>query len=171
MSPLDRLRQDGVLPLTTLIEDIAGEPVRGTWWSHPAGKAIYAAAEALDASDEALGTKLVEGRITWVHRALWPLLARIVGDPAWRAAAVAALDPAARALLAEVDAGEVRNPPRKPREALERRLLCDAVSVHEGRHVIVLRPWRLPVAPAGCSLEEALRQVRAACGGRRCGLD
>ncbi|MDP2307323.1 MAG: RNA methyltransferase [Pseudomonadota bacterium] len=173
MSPLDRLRHDGVLTLTDLAADIAGEPVRGTWWSHPAGKAIYAAGEALDASDEALATKLVEGRVTWVHRALWPFLARIVGDPGWRAATIATLDPAARALLAQIEAtGEVRSPPKKARDALERRLLCDAESVHEGRHVMVLRPWRSTEArlgaPADCSLDEALRRVREACGGRAC---
>lgn len=172
MSPLERLRHDGVLTLASLIEDIAGEPVRGTWWSHPAGKKIYAAAEALDASEEALTTKLVEGRITWVHAALWPYLARVVEDPAWRAAAIATLDPAARALLAEVETtGEVRKPPKKPREALERRLLCDAESVHEGHHVMVLRPWRFSVAPADCSLDQALRHIREACRGRRSGLD
>ncbi|MDP2317047.1 MAG: RNA methyltransferase [Pseudomonadota bacterium] len=171
MTPLDRLRHDGLLPMATLIADVAGGPVRGTWWAHPAGQAIYAAAAALDASDEALATKLVEGKVTWVHRDLWPHLARIVLDPDWRATAIATLDPATRDLLAAVEAtGEVRNPPRAPRGTLEARLLCDATSVHEGRHVTVLRPWRFAVPPSAGTLDEALACIREACAGRRCGV-
>ena len=157
LTPLALVRRDGILPQARLVEALAGEPVRGSWWGHPKGKIIFAATQVLAESPDVLTTRL-GGRVTWVHRDVWPLLARVVQDPVWRAKAIAALSDEARALLAEVERGEVRNPPKKPREALEARLLVAAEQVHEGHHVVILRPWRCE--PAACSLEEALGELR-----------
>jgi hypothetical protein len=143
VSPLDLLRERGVLPHAELVAAIAGEPVRGSWWGHPAGKAIWRAGVAIEESGEALVCKLAGGKLTFVHRRLWPALARVVTDPGWRAARIARLSPEARDLLARVEIAEVRQPPRKPREELERAMLADARQVHEGRHVTILRPWDL----------------------------
>jgi hypothetical protein len=51
---------------------IAGEPIRGTWWSHPQGGLIYDALGVLD--EEVAWPKLVRGKMTLVHRKLWPAL-------------------------------------------------------------------------------------------------
>ena len=155
LTPLALVRRDGVLPQSRLVEAIVGEPVRGSWWGHPMGKVVYAAMQVLAESPDVMVTRL-GGRVTWVHRDVWPILARVVHDPVWRAGAVAALSPDARALLHTVEEeGEVRNPPKKPREALEALLLVAAEQVHEGHHVVVLRPWRFEGEVAG-TLEEAL---------------
>jgi hypothetical protein len=155
------LRRERVLPLRALVEAIAGEPVAGSWWGHPRGKEIYNASAALASSPETLVTRY-DGRITYVHRSLWPAFARVVTDPEWRAGRIAALPEDAAALLGAIARdGEARNPPRKAREALERRLLVATEEVHEGRHVVVLRPWRLPVETAG-TIEDALATLRDA---------
>lgn len=143
------------------MEHVAGEPVRGSWWSHPKGKAIFAAGVAIEESGEAVACKLFEGRSAWVHRRLWPALARVVTDPGWRAERVARLTPEARALLERVEAeGEVRNPPKEPRAELEATMLVHVTSEHEGRHVAVLRPWSLG-PPLDGSLADAWAQLRA----------
>lgn len=65
----------GTIP--SVVDEVAGESVRGTWWSHPRSKAIFAITRALRDSPEILVCRLVDGKITFVHRRLWPALVRI----------------------------------------------------------------------------------------------
>lgn len=67
----------GAIP--SLVDEIAGETVRGTWWSHPRSRAIFAATRAVRDSADVLVCRLVDGKITFVHRRLWPALTRIAG--------------------------------------------------------------------------------------------
>ena len=64
-------------PAPSLAEAIAGGPIRGSWWGHPKNKEIFAAAESVCDSPDVLVCKLVEGKITYVHRRLWPALVRL----------------------------------------------------------------------------------------------
>lgn len=64
-------------PVPSLAQAVAGAPIRGSWWGHPKGHEIFAAADAVSESDEVLVCKLVEGKVTFVHRRLWPALARL----------------------------------------------------------------------------------------------
>jgi hypothetical protein len=60
-----------------LAEAVAGERIRGSWWGQPKGREIYRAAEAVCESPDVLVCKLVEGKITYVHRRLWPALVKL----------------------------------------------------------------------------------------------
>lgn len=60
-----------------LAEFVAGAPIRGSWWGHPKGKAIFAAANVVVDSGEVLVCRLVGGKVTFVHRRLWPALVRL----------------------------------------------------------------------------------------------
>jgi hypothetical protein len=64
-------------PLPSLAEAIVGGPIRGSCWGHPKGKEIFRAAEAICESANVLVCKLVEGKITYVHRRLWPALVKL----------------------------------------------------------------------------------------------
>ena len=64
-------------PFPSLAEAIAGEPIRGSWWGHPKGREIFHAAEAVCDSPDVLVCKLVGGKVTYVHRRLWPALVKI----------------------------------------------------------------------------------------------
>jgi hypothetical protein len=64
-------------PVPSLAVAIAGRPIRGSWWGHPKGKEIFRAADWISASDQVLVCKLVEGKITYVHRRLWPALVKM----------------------------------------------------------------------------------------------
>lgn len=76
------IRKHGVVleaahgPVPSLAEAIAGEPVRGSWWSHPKSPQIFAVTRAVRDSDDVLVCRLVKGKITFVHRRLWPALVR-----------------------------------------------------------------------------------------------
>jgi hypothetical protein len=67
-------RRNGV---PSLVDEIAGEAVRGNWWSHPHSKTIFAATRAVRDSADVLVCRLIDGKITFVHRRLWPALVRI----------------------------------------------------------------------------------------------
>jgi hypothetical protein len=56
---------------------IAGEPIIGSWWSHPKAHAIFDALSSIDDSDDVRCFKLVDKKITFVHRRLWPALAKL----------------------------------------------------------------------------------------------
>jgi hypothetical protein len=64
-------------PVPNLAEAIAGGPIRGSWWGHPKGKEIFRAAEAICESPNVLVCKLIGGKITYVHRRLWPALIKL----------------------------------------------------------------------------------------------
>jgi hypothetical protein len=127
--------------LPSLVTEIAGEPVRGSWWAHAHGKEIFNIASALE--DYALVTKLVDGKVTFVAPRLFPALYRVISDPSFRASRP--IDPASAKLLARVmKEGEVRAPEdKKARAVLERTMLVHSRQEHSGRgkHVTVLTTW------------------------------
>jgi hypothetical protein len=65
----------GVVP--SLAEAIAGGPIRGSWWAHPSGHDIFRVADAVSDSGDVLVCKLIDGKVTYVHRRLWPALVRL----------------------------------------------------------------------------------------------
>lgn len=64
-------------PVPRLIDFIAGEAIAGNWWTHPRASRIYNVLAEVSEADEILVCRLVNGRITLVHRRLWPALARL----------------------------------------------------------------------------------------------
>lgn len=65
----------GAVP--NVAEFVAGEPIRGSWWSHPAGKVIFRACAELDEHPDVLSCTLVDGKVTYVHARLWPALVKL----------------------------------------------------------------------------------------------
>ena len=63
-------------PVPRLTEAIVNEPIKGSWWGHPKSHHIFAILEALADSEDILVCRLVGGKITLVHRRLWPALVR-----------------------------------------------------------------------------------------------
>ena len=140
-----------------LVAEIAGGPVRGSWWGHPKGKLIYRIAEELEASGAVLVCKLVAGKVSFVHRAVWPALLRVVLDAAWRQGAARGLSAAASTLLSEVEArGRVSFAGKADvdaRKALEASHLVLGTSEHteRGSHAAVLQSWSAWAQVAGAS--------------------
>jgi len=58
---------------------VAGEPIRGSWWAHPKGHDIFLLSRVIRRSSEVLVCRLVDGKITCVHRRMWPALVSLAG--------------------------------------------------------------------------------------------
>jgi hypothetical protein len=67
-------------PVPTLAEHAAGEPIRGSWWGHPKGHEIFALTRAVRASKAVLVCRVVDGKVTYVHRRLWSALVRLSAE-------------------------------------------------------------------------------------------
>lgn len=64
-------------PVPSLAGSIAGEPIQGSWWGHPKAAQIFRCSREVRASRDVLVCRLVEGKVTYVHRRLWPALVRL----------------------------------------------------------------------------------------------
>ena len=63
-------------PVPSLAVAIAGGPIRGSWWSHPRSHAIFELTQTVRDREDVLVCRLVNGKITFVHRRFWPALVR-----------------------------------------------------------------------------------------------
>ncbi len=85
-SAFDALRfveQHGVVlasargPVPCIAEAVAGGPIKGSWWAHEHGQAIFDALTVVSESTDVKCFKLVDGKVTFVHRRRWPALVRL----------------------------------------------------------------------------------------------
>src|ERR1700724_2323003 len=65
----------GLVP--NLAEAVAGGRIRGSWWGHPKGHDIFAATRAVRDSPDVLVCRLLGGKVTYIHRRLWPAVIRL----------------------------------------------------------------------------------------------
>jgi hypothetical protein len=83
MDPIRFVEQHGVVleggqgPRPNLAEAMAGDPIRGSWWGHNKGRAIFRATRSVRDCDQVLVCRLVGGKITYVHRRLRPAIVRL----------------------------------------------------------------------------------------------
>ena len=76
-------------PIPNVAELVAGEPITGSWWAHHDSHAIFAVINELADSPDVVRLRLVKGKITLVHRRVWPALVRVADRfPADRLAAI-----------------------------------------------------------------------------------
>jgi hypothetical protein len=62
--------------IPVLAAAVAGEKLRGNWWSHPRSRAIFAATRAVRDAPQVLVCRIVDGKISFVDERLWPALVR-----------------------------------------------------------------------------------------------
>jgi hypothetical protein len=76
VEPLEWVRAQGIVlqsargPVPNLAEYVAGEPIRGSWWGHASGHEIFAVLSRVLNSPEVIATRLVNGKVTLIHRRL-----------------------------------------------------------------------------------------------------
>src|ERR1700730_1512222 len=122
------LQSDANLPNVCALA--AGAPVRGSWWAHPRSHEIYRLNCELAAHPDVLVNKLISGKITYLHRALWPAVIAIGrAQESWQ---IDCLSDDARNLLAEVGRKPIQTDRRvsKPASELERNLLVYSEQFH-----------------------------------------
>jgi hypothetical protein len=160
-SVLEAVAEVGLLFLSdpkrrNAVQILTGESPRGSWWSHPAAHRIYAVLQEVEAHPDVLSAKLLSGKVTLIHRRLWPaLLAVVTASPRepWQETGLSA---GARQWLAALDeaglsGSPVAQPSRTVMKEVEARLLARGESVHtaQGRHETRLEPWTTWAARAG----------------------
>ena len=130
---------------------VSGAKVRGSWWSSPYAHEIFAVSEFLSEHADVTLTKLVSGKVTFVHRSLWPKLVAVgMARDEWQ---MHRLSRAGKQLLEELDGqgtlatnslGRSFGPkPGNIARELELKLLIHADQVHTqtGQHAKVLETW------------------------------
>ena len=63
----------------TFADFVAGERVTG-WWTHPKGRSIFALTRAIRESPDILICNLIDGKVTYIHRRLWPALVKLADE-------------------------------------------------------------------------------------------
>jgi hypothetical protein len=135
------LQTDANLPNVCAL--VAGAPVRGSWWAHPRSHEIFRLNCELAAHPDVLVNKLISGKITYLHRALWPAVIAIGrARESWQ---IEHLSNDARNLLVEVCRQPIRTDRRVSKWAseLETNLLVYSEQFHTeaGAHVRRLESW------------------------------
>lgn len=172
------LDADAALPSLTGL--ITGGRVTGSWWAHPLAHEIYLVGRRLAADPDVLVAKLVNGKLTYIHRNLWPSVVSVATSrEPWQ---LDGLTPAALCLLEAVDRAGVLTPApaldpagRKRRRdslgMLESRLLAVSFEEHtaSGRHAKRLESWahwasRVGFRPTDLTAAEARREIERAVG-------
>jgi hypothetical protein len=132
---------------------IAGEPISGSWWSHPSGQKIFTALGQFEDHRDVMFTKLISGKVTLVHRKLWPEVFAIgTARAPWQ---MKDLSKSPRNLIKIIDeTGSVRTDqlawpksaamtPGEAARELEKKLLIHAGEFHteSGAHAKRLETW------------------------------
>jgi hypothetical protein len=171
---LDALEAAGLLFLhdtrrPSLTALVAGAPIGGSWWGHPAGKRIFQVASALADHGDVLFVPLLSAKVTLVHRRLWPALLGVGTSRApWQ---TSGLEARARTLLEEVEREGRMRASGPSSKALARALLVHAEQVHtdRGSHATELVAWRLvqeaKVIPAPLGPEAGREALEASAAG------
>ena len=63
----------------TFVDFVAGERVT-RWWNHPKGRSIFALTRAIRDSPEVLICRLIDHKVTYVHRRMWPALVKLADE-------------------------------------------------------------------------------------------
>ena len=134
------LVSDGQLP--SLASLVAGGPVHGSWWAHPASHKIFRALTDLSSHANVLVVKLIDGKNTLVHRRVWPQLVAVAaaGEP-WQ---FAGLSQPARRLYERVRREGLVEATGALTLELETRLLVRGEQFHgeSGAHSKRLEDWK-----------------------------
>jgi hypothetical protein len=135
------LLNDPALP--NLCRLVAGEQVRGSWWAHPRAQEIFRVYDAFEDDPDVLILKLISGKVTYIHRMLWPEIVAVGrAREFWQ---MKDLSAAARKLLTAVDKAPVEPGREKATlvRELEARMLVFSAQFHgeSGGHERRLESW------------------------------
>lgn len=180
---LDALSNTGLLlvqdkRLSNVVTLLTGEAFSKSWWSHPKGRLIFAVMSDLSEHPDVLFSKLLNGKVTLIHRSLWPaFLAAALANEPWQ---TRNLSSRGQQLLASLQTS--REPIKSSGpvvKELEVRLLAHARQVHteSGRHELLIEPWTIWSRRAGVKrlrslsrAKEELEQAAQAIGAPRSAL-
>jgi hypothetical protein len=147
-----RILEDvGLLREYDVCRIVTQREIRGSWWGDPASHEIFALNEQLFDHPDVTVTKLISGKITFVHRKLWQKLVAVgSAREDWQ---IEKLSPSAKLLLRQLDKnGSLLTNQLGPRfgpkpgdtaRELELKLLIHSEQQHSesGAHTKLLETW------------------------------
>jgi hypothetical protein len=133
------LSTDPKFPSVTglVVGDVGGR----SWWAHPEAKQMYGLSCALHDHPDVLMVKLISGKVTYIHRPLWPAIVAVgTAGEKWQ---MDGLSKEAKALLKKTESQSEVDASGDAVRELETRLLVLATSVHteHGFHAKVVQSW------------------------------
>jgi hypothetical protein len=170
------LDTDPKLPSVTGL--VAGDTGGRSWWAHPQAKQMYGLSCGLRDHPDVLLVKLISGKLTFIHRPLWPAIVAIgTAREPWQ---MDGLSKEAKALLNKTDKDAKVESSGDPVRELETRLLVHATSVHteRGFHMKEVQSWKawarsaklgkvkLTPATAKAQLESVVARLNQQCGAK-----
>lgn len=72
--------ESGHASVPNFAEFVAGSNISGSWWSHSDSHEIFKMTRIIRNSPEVLVCRLVQGKITYVHKSFWPVLVKLADD-------------------------------------------------------------------------------------------
>jgi hypothetical protein len=178
---LRNLTRSGLLLLTdptlpSLVSLIVGKPIKGSWWGHAKGSLIFNVSNELGDHADVLTVKLVSGKVTFVHKKLWPALYAVgLSHEEWQTRGLPAAGTKLLSVIerkSPVRADRLTDDYRKVLPILERRLLavCGEIHTESGAHAKTAESWRhwakrvgmSPIAMSPESAKEILSEATAA---------
>ena len=168
------LESDPKLPSVCSL--ITGAPLRGSWWSDPHAQTIFQVNELLEDHEDVLITKLVSGKVTFVHRKIWAEVVTIGRSrETWQ---LKNLQAPVLALLKQIESAnsitsadiewprEIKMKLGDAARVLEKRLLIVGTQFHSdsGAHEKLLETWehwmkRRKFKPAKISVDSAKNRL------------
>ncbi|TCA01027.1 hypothetical protein [Rhizobium leguminosarum] len=191
------LIQNGIIPLSptkglvSIVDLILGPGVPGNWWGHQNANLAYNAYSELANDPDIIVMKLVDYKVTLVHRTLWDCIFRVAldnGRITWRKKS---LSPQGLLLLNQIEKiGSIsldfitadlqvhRKTITKERRKLEEFGLVVSREEHtsSGHHDIVLESWksaaktRRVAPPASLTVVVAHREIQSRIGRHKSSL-
>jgi hypothetical protein len=149
---------------------IAGDEIKGSWWTHPKSNLIYWVCQDLEDHPRVAEARLLAGKVTHLWQSVWPDVAAVaLARMPWQFEGLSA---AARGLLEGVDHEPVRtdaiawNSPEKLGDVcrlLERRLLVKSLELHtsSGKHAKQLMSWEAWWKQCGSGAVPSVAAARA----------
>lgn len=125
-----------------LAERIAGGPIKGSWWAHPRSRQIFQVLQALAESPDIAVCRVVDGKISLIHRRAWPALVRLAPR----------FPPARLALVRQehTASGRHRNHETPFPQWLPAAVMKQAAALGEDEALAILGDWAQPVGrPSG----------------------
>ena len=130
---------------------VTSRRIKGSWWGDPAGQEIFAVSEMLSDHADITVTKLISGKVTFVHRKLWQKLVAVgKARDEWQMRNVTSqgklllrqLDKEGQLITNKLGSSFGKRPGDTARE-LELRLLVHSDQVHtdSGSHAKILETW------------------------------
>lgn len=143
---------------------VIGPGVNGPWWSHPNAHEMYRLVCELSSHPDVLTAKLISGKVTLIHRSMWPAVFAIgTAREPWQ---MSALTKEARTLLTKVGEEKRLRTFGDAVRALEVKLLVHSESVHteRGSHAKEVETWeswakRVKLGKVTLTPEEAKAQI------------